>query len=178
MGDERKLDESRLKSTAHALRSLASAPENDRKEHVPNFLGRDACLDVAAAIDAALSASAPIPMRLVCEGCGKLHIDEPPFDTKPHHTHSCQHCGITWRPAVVNTVGVQFLPGFRNEDHAKKKPDRVVELGRRVAELEAAAVEELPAGWRCRLCGAEVMSEDGTDPVLHEPKCPLYTERA
>jgi predicted RNA-binding Zn-ribbon protein involved in translation (DUF1610 family) len=56
----------------------------------------------------------PIPMRLVCEGCGKLHIDEGEFATKLHHTHSCQHCGLTWRPAVVPTVGVRFLPGFLN----------------------------------------------------------------
>lgn len=61
----------------------------------------------------------PIPMRLICEGCGELHIDEDEFATKPHHTHSCQHCGLTWRPAVVATVGVRFLPGFKNdESHA------------------------------------------------------------
>jgi hypothetical protein len=57
----------------------------------------------------------PIPMRLCCEDCGKLHIDEGEFATKPHHTHSCQYCGLTWRPAVVHTVGVQFLPGFKND---------------------------------------------------------------
>ncbi len=62
----------------------------------------------------------PIPMRLCCEGCGKLHIDEGEFATKPHHTHSCQHCGLTWRPAVVHTVGVQFLPGFKNPEPVKK----------------------------------------------------------
>lgn len=54
-------------------------------------------------------------MRLACEACGKLHIDEGEFLTKPHHTHSCQFCGLTWRPAVVHTIGVQFLPGFKNE---------------------------------------------------------------
>lgn len=59
--------------------------------------------------------SEPIPMRLVCEDCGILHIDEGEFATKPHHTHACQHCGLVWRPAVVATVGVQFLPGFKNE---------------------------------------------------------------
>jgi hypothetical protein len=59
--------------------------------------------------------TSPIPMRLCCEGCGKLHIDEGEFATKPHHTHSCQYCGLTWRPAVVHTVGVQFLPGFKND---------------------------------------------------------------
>lgn len=57
-----------------------------------------------------------LPQRICCEGCGKLHIDEPPFDTKPHHTHACQFCGLTWRPAVHNTVGVRFLPGFKNGD--------------------------------------------------------------
>lgn len=57
-----------------------------------------------------------IPMRLNCPECGELHIDEGEFATKPHHTHSCQHCGMTWRPAVVPTMGVRFLPGFRNEE--------------------------------------------------------------
>lgn len=57
---------------------------------------------------------APIPMRIVCPDCSRLHIDEGEFATKPHHTHSCQHCGLTWRPAIVNTVGVQFLPGFKS----------------------------------------------------------------
>lgn len=58
----------------------------------------------------------PIPLRLTCPECGELHIDEGEFATKPHHTHSCQKCGLTWRPAVVHTVGVRFLPGFKNED--------------------------------------------------------------
>lgn len=56
----------------------------------------------------------PVPMRIPCPDCGELHIDEGEFETKPHHTHSCQHCGLTWRPAVVATVGVRFLPGFKN----------------------------------------------------------------
>lgn len=58
----------------------------------------------------------PIPMRLPCPDCGALHIDEGEFATKPHHTHSCQECGLTWRPAVLHTVGVRFLPGFRNAE--------------------------------------------------------------
>lgn len=56
----------------------------------------------------------PIPIRLGCPGCGELHIDEGEFATKPHHTHACQNCGAVWRPAVVCTVGVRFLPGFKN----------------------------------------------------------------
>ena len=58
----------------------------------------------------------PIPMQLYCPKCSELHIDEGEFATKPHHTHSCQYCGLTWRPAIVPTVGVRFLPGFKNEE--------------------------------------------------------------
>lgn len=57
---------------------------------------------------------APIPMRLICPTCGKLHIDDGEFATKPHHTHACQKCGNVWRPAIATTVGVRFLPGFKN----------------------------------------------------------------
>lgn len=56
-----------------------------------------------------------IPMILTCPCCGGRHIDEGEFAEKPHHTHACQHCGAVWRPAIVPTVGVQFLPGFKNE---------------------------------------------------------------
>ncbi len=55
-----------------------------------------------------------IPMLLWCPECGERHIDEGEFATNPHHTHARQHCGMCWRPAVKWTVGVQFLPGFRN----------------------------------------------------------------
>lgn len=56
---------------------------------------------------------APIPMRLVCPACKALHEDE---GDKPHHTHACQACGNVWRPAIVATVGVRFLPGFKNRE--------------------------------------------------------------
>jgi hypothetical protein len=59
--------------------------------------------------------SEAIPMLLWCPECSERHIDVGEFATKPHHTHACQHCGHCWRPAIVPTVGVQFLPGFRNE---------------------------------------------------------------
>lgn len=61
--------------------------------------------------------AAPIPIRLACEGCGKLHVDHGDFATKPHHTHACQFCGLPWRPTIRPTVGVQFLPGFKDEQH-------------------------------------------------------------
>jgi len=57
---------------------------------------------------------APVPMLLWCPDCGERHIDKGAFATKPHHTHACQHCGHCWRPAVVPTVGVQYLPGFKD----------------------------------------------------------------
>lgn len=56
-----------------------------------------------------------IPMILFCPS-GHRHIDEGDFADAPHHTHACQECGIVWRPAKVNTHGVQFLPGYKNEE--------------------------------------------------------------
>ncbi len=55
-----------------------------------------------------------IPMLLWCPECGTRHIDVGEFATKIHHTHACQSCGHVWRPAIVPTCGVKFLPGFRN----------------------------------------------------------------
>lgn len=76
----------------------------------------DVALDRVALLLAVMEAgSAPIPMRLNCPGCSELHIDEGEFVAKPHHTHACQECGLVWRPAVVHTVGVRYLPGFKND---------------------------------------------------------------
>lgn len=69
-----------------------------------------------ALLEAADAIDAPIHMRLPCPECHALHIDEGLFATKVHHTHACQECGCVWRPAVVPTIGVRFLPGFLNED--------------------------------------------------------------
>jgi hypothetical protein len=60
----------------------------------------------------------PIRIRLVCPACGELHVDEGEFATKPHHTHACQHCGAVWRPALVPTVGVRFLPELISQRQA------------------------------------------------------------
>lgn len=56
----------------------------------------------------------PIPMIIHCPMCRARHIDKGEFATKHHHTHACQECGHVWRPAIVPTVGVQFLPGFKD----------------------------------------------------------------
>jgi hypothetical protein len=55
-----------------------------------------------------------IPMLLWCPECGERHVDEGEFATRIHSTHACQNCGHCWRPAIVPTVGVRFLPGFKN----------------------------------------------------------------
>lgn len=56
----------------------------------------------------------PVPVLLFCPMCHARHIDTGEFEKKPHHTHACQSCGHVWRPALVATVGVQFLPGFKS----------------------------------------------------------------
>lgn len=57
----------------------------------------------------------PVAMLLWCPECGDRHIDVGEFATRVHHTHACQSCGMTWRPAVQPTVGVQWLPGFKDK---------------------------------------------------------------
>lgn len=57
---------------------------------------------------------ASVPMLLFCPMCHGKHIDEGEFATKIDHSHACQHCGLVWRPALVATTGVAFLPGFKN----------------------------------------------------------------
>lgn len=76
---------------------------------------------------------APIPMVLHCPECRLRHIDVGEFATKPHHTHACQGCGFVWRPAVGPTVGIRFLPGFKN-----RMPTRIVrnEQGNRCATCD------------------------------------------
>ena len=61
-----------------------------------------------------IDATQPVPMLLHCPICTVKHVDDGKFATKPHHTHACQGCGHVWRPAIVNTVGVEYLPGYKN----------------------------------------------------------------
>jgi hypothetical protein len=65
-------------------------------------------------LDGARFESEPIPMILHCPQCNARHIDAGEYATKSHHTHACQSCGTVWRPAIGATVGVQFLPGFKD----------------------------------------------------------------
>ena len=73
----------------------------------------------AALITAGYVPPVAIPMILTCPLCSARHIDEGEFATKIHVDHSCQSCGLTWRPATVPTVGVQFLPGYKNKETDK-----------------------------------------------------------
>jgi rubredoxin len=57
-----------------------------------------------------------IPIQLNCPRCGEQHLDLGDFATKLHHTHACQKCGLVWRPCKFFTVGVKFLPGYKNEE--------------------------------------------------------------
>lgn len=85
-----------------------------RNHEIAKTLGQVVASHVAAFLDKEIGGAEPVPMILHCPACGERHIDEGEFATKPHHTHACQSCGVVWRPAIVATVGVQFLPGFKN----------------------------------------------------------------
>lgn len=100
-----------LKARIHDL-------ENDLRraaDALGGFIGEKAKKDAEA--------DQPVPMILWCPKCGGRHLDEGEFATRRHHTHACQTCGVVWRPALVPTVGVRFLPGFRNERATDKAPE-------------------------------------------------------
>lgn len=84
--------------------------------------------ELVAAVAAREIAKIPVPMLLWCPACHERHYDVGEFETRPHHTHACQHCGLTWRPARMDTVGVKFLPGFKNEAGAPRRRTQSIEL--------------------------------------------------
>ena len=92
--------------------------------------------------------TAPIPIRLPCPSCGELHVDAGKFATKPHHTHACQSCGMVWRPALIATVGVRFLPGFKDEPFAWLKTKHMTGMEKVWAQAKALQVSDrrLPDG--------------------------------
>lgn len=94
-----------------------------------------------------------IPMILHCPWCCARHIDRGAFATKPHHTHACQSCGGVWRPAIEATVGVQFLPGFRDGGDADAKPPNPCRCGR----LPTAAID---GPWSCGAFACRRLAEE------------------
>ena len=95
---------------------------------------------------------APVPMLLWCPLCGRRHIDRGAFAERPHHTHACQHCGHVWRPAIVDTVGVAFLPGFHDDPASPVAPSATRKLLAAVAQQypQGATIAEICslAGWQ------------------------------
>lgn len=71
------------------------------------------CHEVRCALAARLPADAPIDMLLFCPRCNKQHVDAPQpeqgWTNPPHATHTCQHCGLLWRPSNENTNGAQSI---------------------------------------------------------------------
>lgn len=64
--------------------------------------------------DAAVDVTVPsIPMLLTCPACSMRHVDKEKANT-PHRDHACQFCGTVWRPCKENTIGVKFLPGYKD----------------------------------------------------------------
>lgn len=118
-----------LEAKVKALKAMTPRPgfpvleDADPHRHIINRLGAILDLesdvkaltlnDIENALHTLMAESTP--MYLSCPGCKARHIDVGEFATRPHHTHSCQECGLTWRPAIGPTVGVKFLPGFKNE---------------------------------------------------------------
>jgi len=108
--------------------------------------------------------TAAVPMLLHCPECTERHIDVGEFATKRHHTHACQNCGHVWRPAVEATVGVRFLPGFKNEPERPEQAPSPVGLGGESREkLEQARTMLLQ-----RVLTALPTSTDGTHEYASE----------
>lgn len=88
------------------------------KHQIERLTSENAALQhaIAREMDKVERLEAPIPMILFCPACKERHIDEGYFERKAHTSHSCQNpkCGITWKQALVPTVGVSHLPGYLN----------------------------------------------------------------
>lgn len=104
----------RLASTAPSASRARCRASSRRTRSVP--LGCRQKRDSDRLVEALASVEMPaVALVLNCPACGERHVDEGVWATKLHHTHACQICGLAWRPAIVFTVGVQFLPGFKSE---------------------------------------------------------------
>lgn len=79
----------------------------------------------------------PIPMLLWCPQCNTRHIDDDNPDDQPHSTHACQGCGMLWKPALVATRGVKFLPGCLNNDKQLSLESHWEVAGKSVAAVSA-----------------------------------------
>lgn len=80
----------------------------------------DGSVDLTSNVPLLLENTVPIPMILHCPACHLQHIDAPEPETgwtnPPHKSHLCHGCGIIWRPAAVETVGVGRILWPGNND--------------------------------------------------------------
>ena len=93
-----------------------SAASIARREEIAAILAAGRVRTQAMKSEKTETIVSPIPMLIWRPECGERHVDQGEFKTKPHHTHACQQCGHVWRPAIVATVGVKFLPGFKDKE--------------------------------------------------------------
>lgn len=104
-----------------------------------------------------IPATTPIPMLLWCPECSKRHIDVGEFETKPHHTHACQHCGHVWRLASGDRRDVRrAVPAGLQERGAIQVTD--------LPKLRALAEAATPGPWSEGTAGAcNIVRFDGDD---------------
>lgn len=86
--------------------------------------------------------TAPIPMVLHCPYCHAQHTDKPEpekgWDNPSHASHLCHNCGAIWRPASVDTVGVESVPAGKHD----KPPARAeAEVRKLRSDLETATAQ-------------------------------------
>ena len=87
--------------------------------------------DVAAAY---VAGEGPVELILFCPRCDERHVDRP--EHPPHRTHACQGCGFLWAPSNVETVGVQFLKGCKDDGgEARVIPDMPLDSGKMYFEI-------------------------------------------
>lgn len=130
---------SREQDALEALAALLSAIRNKKRPFGGKSLASALLVSAISRADTILSPQ-PIPMRLHCPECGELHVDDGEWATREHTSHACQFCGAVWRPAVVATVGVRFLPGYRNES-VSITTNYTDQFGKKAQSIESVTVE-------------------------------------
>jgi len=108
---------------------------------------------VSNPVEGASLPSAVVDMLLFCPRCDRQHIDEPKgeWTNPPHATHTCQHCGLLWRPANANTNGVQSLPA--NElKHVERMAAADPRCYARSAKLPILTCSRCGDEWRGQAC--------------------------
>lgn len=65
---------------------------------------------------------APLELLIICPRCHMQHVDEGRFAKKPHRSHACQGCGLTFQASgSVESIGVRFFTGYKDEAETEAK---------------------------------------------------------